>query len=191
LTVIILECGICNKKFERSRGEYNRSKKLGRSSFCSRKCSGINNTKNFDEYYQNGGKRFTEHLNPANRRDGYSSFKWFMRVIKRRNKEKGKDFDVDLKYLKELWEHQKGICPFTDWQLELPIDSTNWNMDGDKLKRASLDRIDNSKGYVKGNVRFVAIMANYCRHIFSDNEVRLFCEAVTSTKKVDTWSQVG
>ena len=179
LTVIILECGICNKKFERSRGEYNRSKKFGRPSFCSRKCSGTNNTKNFDEYYQNGGKRFTEHLNPANRRDDYSPFKWFMRVIKRRKKEKGREFDVDLEYLSNLWEAQSGICPLTGCKLELPFHSSDWKRDSNKQKRASLDRIDNSKGYVKGNVRFVAIMANYCRHIFSDNEVKLFCEAVT------------
>jgi len=188
VSFLILECEseICNKKFERSKSEYKRSQKLARPSFCSRKCSGINNTKNFDEYYKNGGKRIIEHLNPSNRREELSPFKWFMRVIKRRKKEKGRDFNIDLKYLSELWETQNGICPFTKWKLELPNHSSSWKEDSDKLKRASLDRIDNSKGYIRGNLRYVSIMANYCRNEFSDEEVKLFCEAVTSSKKVYT-----
>jgi len=52
--------------------------------------------------------------------------------------------------------------------------------------RASVDRIDNSKGYIRGNLRYISIMANYCRNEFSDEEVKMFCEAVTSSKKVDT-----
>jgi len=44
------------------------------------------------------------------------------------------------------------------------------------------------KGYIKGNVRFVSLMANYCRNEFTDEDVKLFCEAVTSCKKVDICS---
>ena len=44
--------------------------------------------------------------------------------------------------------------------------------------QASLDRIDNSKGYVKGNVRFVALIYNYARNGFDDEAVLAFCNAV-------------
>ena len=188
MAVVLLECATCSKQFKRNKSEYKRSQKLGRPSFCSRTCSGANNIKNFDEYYQSGGKRHTEHLDPANRRDKHSPFKWFMRVVKRRNKTKGKEFDIDLEFLSNLWEAQSGVCPFTGWELKLPFHSTDWDKDDDKLKRASLDRIDNSKGYTKGNLRFVSLMANYCRNEFTDEDVKLFCEAVTSCKKVDICS---
>jgi len=84
--------------------------------------------------------------------------------------------------LSNLWEAQSGVCPFTGWELKLPFHSTDWDKDDDKLKRASLDRIDNSKGYIKGNLRFVSLMANYCRNEFTDEDVKLFCEAVVNEK---------
>lgn len=46
------------------------------------------------------------------------------------------------------------------------------------MSNASLDRIDNSKGYLKGNVRFVSMMANLARSTFSDNELIRFCKSV-------------
>ena len=55
--------------------------------------------------------------------------------------------------------------------------SAGW-VGGPHLRRASLDRIDNSLGYVKGNVRFISIMANYCRNTFEDKDLMEFCEAV-------------
>lgn len=45
-------------------------------------------------------------------------------------------------------------------------------------RRASLDRIDSSIGYIPGNIRFVSVMANYCKNSFSDQEVFEFCQAV-------------
>jgi hypothetical protein len=179
LTVIFLKCEVCSKEFQRNKSEHRRSQKLGRKSFCSRSCSGTNNTKNLDEYYNNGGTRNTKNLDAANRRNEYTPFKWFLKNVKQRNKDKNRKYDIDLEYLKNLWEKQKGICPFTRWNLVLPKHGSAWNQGTDKsTKRASLDRIDNSKGYIKGNVRYVAIIANYCRNNFSDNEVKLFCEAV-------------
>ena len=109
-----------------------------------------------------------------NRRDEYSEFKWFMRCIRRRKKQ----YNVDLKFLKQLWLEQKGICPITGWELALPKHSSDWGSKQDKMFRASLDRIDNQLGYVKGNVRFITHMANMARNIFSDEELIKFCNDV-------------
>ena len=86
--------------------------------------------------------------------------------------------DFDLIFLSNLWELQSGVCPLTGWKLELPKHSCGWKTKKNKLKRASLDRIDNSKGYIKGNIRFISVMANYCKNTFTDDDVKLFCEAV-------------
>lgn len=175
MSKIEVECFYCNTKFKKRKAEHNRSLKLGRKSFCSRSCAGKINASNLKEFR---GVGVTENLVSDNRRDEYSEFKWFMRCIRRRKKE----YNVDLEFLKQLWLEQKGICPITGWELELPKHSSDWGSKHNKMFRASLDRIDNRAGYLKGNVRFVAVIANYCKNEFSDDELMLFCEAVVSNK---------
>lgn len=82
-----------------------------------------------------------------------------------------------MDYLRQLWEYQKGTCPYTGWELMLPDNSNGWR-DGNNPKSASLDRIDNSKGYIQGNVRFVAVIVNYARNGFSESSVFEFARAV-------------
>jgi len=177
VTKIEIECYHCKTKFTRTKTEHNRSLKLGRKAFCSRSCAAKVNVFNLKEHK---GKGNAENLRgrSSNRRDEYTEFKWFMRCVRRRSKE----YDIDLPFLKELWLEQKGICPLTGWELELPKHSTDWHSKENKMFRASLDRIDSQLGYVKGNVRFIAVIANYCKNQFSDSEVRLFCEAVVSNQ---------
>ena len=43
---------------------------------------------------------------------------------------------------------------------------------------ASIDRIDNSKGYVEGNVQWVTYQANVSKHVMSMNELYEFCKKV-------------
>ncbi len=88
---------------------------------------------------------------------------------------------IDGKYLKSLWGEQKGICPVTGWEMIPPSANVKKSLFKNKHKaNASLDRIDNSKGHVQGNVRFVCLMANYARNNFSDDELKEFCKAVAS-----------
>lgn len=174
---IKLTCPVCEQGFERRRAEYNRSQKLGRPSYCSRKCGAYANKENLGENLGN-----TEFLLKGgdNRSDEFTKFKWFMRCVRRRRKE----HNIDLPYLKQIWEEQKGVCPLTGWKLELPRHASDWKTKDNKIQRASLDRIDSNKGYVKGNVRFISVMANYCKNQFTDEDVILFCEAVIKTKKI-------
>lgn len=184
MSKINLVCPVCKVEFLRSKKEYNRSQKFGRPSYCSRRCSGKANQKSLGEHLGNG--RIENLINKTdNRRDEYSEFKWFMRCIKRRKRERQREYDVDLPYLKQVWNEQKGICPLTGWKLELPKHSSNWKNKKNKMYRASLDRIDSEKGYIKGNIRYISVIANYCKNTFTDNEVKLFCEAVVSTRKSD------
>lgn len=46
--------------------------------------------------------------------------------------------------------------------------------------RASLDRIDSSIGYVKGNIQFISLIAQFAKNDFSDTEVINFCKAVAN-----------
>jgi hypothetical protein len=98
-----------------------------------------------------------------------------------RGSARGKVADIDAAFLKSVWEDQRGICPITGWKLILPISSRSGNWpNGHNPKNASIDRIDQRVGYVRGNVRLVALIANYARHSWTDETVERFALAVLS-----------
>lgn len=170
ITTIQLICEKCGKYFDRSKSEHDRNTRKGRKVFCSNKCSG-----NINKIPPEKSNRDASYLNPANRQDEYSPFRFHLRNAKRRIK---KECDLTLAYLKELWEEQEGKCPFTGWSLKNMPNLTRENQLPLTPDRASLDRKDPSKGYTQGNVQFVSVMAQYAKHIWSDPELRCFCEAV-------------
>lgn len=49
-----------------------------------------------------------------------------------------------------------------------------------QINCASLDRIDSSKGYIKGNVQFVSLPINYMKSTKSDIEIRQFLKQISS-----------
>jgi hypothetical protein len=113
--------------------------------------------------------------------DELSPFRKFLHSIKNRFVEKGKSYTVTEIDLKKVWDEQKGICPLTGWNLILPRTSTGFERAD--IKNASVDRIDNNRGYDTDNIRFISVMANICRGTFSDDHVKEFCQAVTGKNK--------
>lgn len=107
-----------------------------------------------------------------NRKDEYTDFRYILRNIRKRFKE----VDIDLEYLKHLWESQNGICLYTGIYLTLP---TYVNHDF-FFNCASLDRIDSSKGYVKGNVQFIALPINLMKSTKSETEIKCFLKQISS-----------
>jgi hypothetical protein len=172
MRTVELTCDVCGKTFERNKNEHVRSLKLGRRMYCSRHCCGIANAVNLPDSTVEGAV----HLNPANKRDDLSPFRWHFRNTKRRNK----DFNLTLQDIKDQWELQGGVCPYTGWHLK--------NMPTTNLvhqlpltpDRASLDRIDSTKGYVPGNIQFVSIMAQYAKNCFSEQQLLDFCKQVVT-----------
>lgn len=75
---------------------------------------------------------------------------------KNRSKSKGHSFDLDLNYLKGLWDGSSGCCVLTGRKFHLGIpDPYQVHPDA-----PSIDRIEPSKGYTKGNVRFITYQTN-------------------------------
>ena len=77
-------------------------------------------------------------------------------------------FNLTLEDIKNQWDEQNGICPYTNFNLKLykPKETCEYHL------RASLDRIDSSKGYVKGNIEFISLPINYLKSDqLSKNEV--------------------
>lgn len=170
-----INCTYCGKTINKSIYEYNRCKKLGQKRFyCNKVCSGKDNHSHLDRFKDNFKK-----VKYIRKPDDDSDFKWYMKRIRCASKQQKMAYNIDIPYLKQIWESQNGLCPFTNVRLLL---RTHYNYKENKTKpyMASIDRIDNSRGYVKGNIRFVALIFNYARNIFSDEEVLEFCKQVAS-----------
>lgn len=167
-----LTCSLCLKTFERSVGEHNRNQKIGRKTLCSRRCTGLSNATNLPR----STAASAAHLRSYTRLDLLSPFRWHFRNIKRR----GKDFDLVVEDLKTQWELQNGICPYTGWHLKNMPTTNHVHQLSLTPDRASLDRIDSTKGYVRGNIQFVSYMSQCAKNAFTGQQLLDFCKQVVT-----------
>ena len=63
------------------------------------------------------------------------------------------------------------MCPI----LEVPLE---FGTKGNYEFSPSIDRIDNSKGYVKGNIQIISKKANSMKNSASAEELRTFCKNI-------------
>lgn len=96
-----------------------------------------------------------------------STEKYLYTVAKQRALKAGMEFSIDLS---DIVIPEK--CPYTD----LPL--TRIYGQGRVRTNPSLDRIDNSKGYVKGNVQVVSDLANRMKVNSSIEELLAFAKGV-------------
>jgi hypothetical protein len=166
-------CHHCGNPFQKPISEIKRNKEKHRPNFCSRSCVGMNNIKNFGDKSWN----FKDH--PYTRAgDEYTKFRYHYRNILKRNYV----VEVTIDDLKEQWEKQLGVCEFTGVELML---STYSKIEKNPIYTASLDRIDSSKGYVKGNIRWISRAINWMKNEMSDDMVWSLCHIISKniTKK--------
>ena len=86
-------------------------------------------------------------------------------------------FDLTIEYLWEIFIKQNRLCSFSGEVLN--FNSSCRTHDG----TASLDRIDSTKGYVKGNVQWVHKDVNYMKQDMTDDEFVKWCERITNFKR--------
>jgi hypothetical protein len=150
--LISVVCSKCKSSFQKDLKEYNRQirKNQNYNFFCSLNCSN-------------------------SKLDEYSSFRNFISTAKKNAKQKKLEFNLDVEFLKELWETQSGKCFYTKLPMLLfPTKSKNEF----KPESASLDRVDSSKGYIKGNVRFVCLTINYAKNSFDEKDFVKFLDKI-------------
>lgn len=175
--LITIKCDFCGKEFQKPLTEYNRCQKLGRNSYCSRECASKGATlKRQSKPHKLASDKLLEHLKHicGNKRDAYTPFRYSLRSAKRRFK----DVNITLDDLKEVWEKQNGICPYTGIKLILPEDSNVNQIDF--FHRASLDRIDSTKGYIKGNIQFISTPINLMKQSQTDLDVKHFLKEISN-----------
>jgi hypothetical protein len=98
------------------------------------------------------------------------------------NYKENRKVDITLEDLRDVWVSQHGKCPFTGVELVLK----RWDKfvhENRGIFMASLDRKDNKKGYIKGNIQFVSLMINYAKNRYSDDDVIEFCKTIARNWK--------
>ena len=163
-------CSNCGIEFEKPLSEIKRNEKLGRRNFCTRSCVGHFST----ERLLNIKSDYVISKHSNNRKDEFTGLRDFIKRVKHRYK----NHDLDLQYLKDLWDKQN-VCVYTGVKLELPKNKGINN----QIYTASLDRIDSSIGYLKGNVQFISIAANHAKGNLSHEDMILFCNLIYENKK--------
>lgn len=91
---------------------------------------------------------------------------------KQRARKKGIEFDLTIDDF-DVPE----VCPI----LGIPLVFPSGDRRGPRFNSPSLDRIDNRKGYVKGNVQVVSQRANTMKHDATPSELRLFALWIEET----------
>ena len=172
-------CTNCNKEHEVRQSDYNRKIKAGQTKFyCSLKCSGKADYKNNpSKLEKNKGNITLLKGYESNRLDQYSPFKYHANKARSRSKTRGEKTDLDVQYLKEVWDKQDGTCPYTGIKMEISRTSQDEDIKKTPIK-ASLDRIDPNIGYLKGNVEFVCYCVNVMKNDFTKDQMLNFIKQI-------------
>ena len=109
-----------------------------------------------DRYYATNerSRRKQQLLNPK---------RFLLQSARARAKQKGIEFSIT----KEDFE-MPAVCP----ALKIPLVPG-----GDRMRAPSLDRINNKKGYVPGNVQVISYQANICKNNLTKAEMKLMANA--------------
>ena len=84
------------------------------------------------------------------------------------------EWNLEYEYLADLLIDQDFKCSLTGWDIDALSVGNN---------TASLDRIDSSVGYVKGNVQWVHKMVNMCKQQYSQEDFIEMCKSVANKVK--------
>ena len=177
-------CGICNKEITLTENIYKRKIETNKAGilFCSRICVSNNyknkNIKNLEKANNEIKLGLKKRKKAKSRIDQFSPFRLYLNGSKYKSK-KHKNIDLDLQYLKDLFENQNGCCALTNIPLILLPNTFYQKIYGKTpMNTASLDRIDSNKEYQKGNVQFVCKAINFAKNVHSQQETIEFINSI-------------
>lgn len=83
------------------------------------------------------------------------------------------EVQIDQQYLLEMYDSQQGLCALSGVKM-------TWATGKTSSTSISVDRIDQSVGYVDGNVRLVCMAVNAFRGTMNDHELLVFARALVA-----------
>lgn len=148
--------------------------------YCTCKC-GKSAVVNYSSLVRGLSKSCGCHRAELGRKGGYKdiSRSWWRRIVKNAVL-RGYKFDLTPEDVWSTYEQQGRKCVFTNMPIQF---YPNYNQVHNQT--ASLDRIDSSLGYVKGNIQIVHKVVNQMKSYLSDDEFVAFCNEVARTRPMD------
>lgn len=95
----------------------------------------------------------------------------YAQLIHRRKKTH--DFNIDKEYLHKLYDLQEGRCLYTGIMMTHIKDGTGYH-----LSNISIDRIDNTQGYVEGNIALVCLACNMMKYTMDLKDLVKWCKLI-------------
>lgn len=80
--------------------------------------------------------------------------------------------EITIDYLKQIYSLQKGLCAISGIPMTYKLGG------GRQPLNISVDRIDNNKGYIPGNIQLVCSHVNMMRGNLSSEDLLEFCRAI-------------
>lgn len=102
--------------------------------------------------------------------------------LKRRATDRDFKFEISKEYLNKLWKKQGRKCALSG--LPIKISQIRSGKAYYKENTASLDRIDNTKPYIEGNVQFVHKHINYMKWTHDQDYFISLCKEVVKHQNV-------
>lgn len=108
----------------------------------------------------------------AGRKKRRATISWSKRLVEyvngpRHTSRTDEPFDLTTEFLEDLFDYQEGRCAWTAVKMTTEINS-------DRLRLVTLDRINNARGYTKDNVVLVCKAANQARGSSTPDEFASF-----------------
>ena len=169
---------VCSKqcRIEQSRvkgrAKRNKRKKIVTSSY--KKRNSVFSCSNCKKLHDNN----TEYCSVNCAKIGeYTVFESILAQSEKSSKKSNKKFELDVEHLIELWVGQGGRCYYSSIPLFKPTTYSKMTK-LNPIYRPSLDRIDSSVGYTKGNVCWSSLMINYAKKDYDVETLSRFIEEV-------------
>ena len=138
-----------------------------RKKFCSRKCQLRHQARRYGSAYNTALTTKSRGKTPERFLNGLLNKK-----IRRA--------ELDITFLMDLWESQKGLCAISGQPM------THILGKGRVTTNMSLDQIVPGGGYTKDNVRLVCSICNIMKWTCSDEELRVWCKRILENNMVTT-----
>jgi hypothetical protein len=106
-----------------------------------------------------------------------SMYRKYYRLLETRARKNNFEFTVTPEYLGELFEQQKRKCALSGLSLDFHSNPKNYS------GTASLDRIDNTRGYIEGNVQWVHRSINFMKGSLFQKDFIALCKKVAYQPK--------
>ena len=113
------------------------------------------------------------------------SVRSYMSYLLAKAKQRKKDCSIDISFLESLWGKQAGLCAMTGWPLTMILGK------GKVYTNASIDRIDPSLSYTKGNVQLVCLAANVAKNDLSSDMFVSLCQAIVNQHGIQNRSMAA